>query len=211
MNQKEDFFTDYKKINRLLGKSNSPCNSLTNSTLEISIDWYIKMDEDMVNLISKIKKIMQQTYNIINFDNIIDSQSEDSIDDLIQLNYKYLIDYLNKIKSKLTGNLDPVYIKLIRAIDEGHDDNWNALLDSLDRTNDMLSKHNDIWQNRIDTAKVRKIVLKNSNETPQAKNLKEENEILKEQVKLLKKEKEELLVVNVSLAERIRFLNQKIK
>lgn len=63
----------------------------------------------------------------------------------------------------------------------------------------------------IDTAKVRKIVLKNSNETPQAKNLKEENEILKEQVKLLKKEKEELLAVNVSLAERIRFLNQKIK
>lgn len=63
----------------------------------------------------------------------------------------------------------------------------------------------------IDTAKVRKIILKNSNETPQAKNLKEENEILKAQVKLLKQEKEELLVVNVSLAERIRFLNQKIK
>lgn len=63
----------------------------------------------------------------------------------------------------------------------------------------------------IDTAKVRKIVLKNSNETPQAKNLKEESEILKEQVKLLKKEQKELLVINVSLAERIRFLNQKIK
>jgi cell division protein FtsB len=44
--------------------------------------------------------------------------------------------------------------------------------------------------------------MKNSNETPQAKNLKEENEILKAQVKLLKQEKEELLVVNVSLAEK---------
>jgi hypothetical protein len=61
----------------------------------------------------------------------------------------------------------------------------------------------------IDTAKVRKIVLSNSNETPQSKSLKEENEILKQQIKLLKQEKEELLVVNVSLAERIRFLNQK--
>lgn len=61
----------------------------------------------------------------------------------------------------------------------------------------------------IDIAKIRKIVLNNSNETPKSKNLKEENEIFKEQIKLLKKEKEELLVVNVSLAERIRFLNQK--
>lgn len=63
----------------------------------------------------------------------------------------------------------------------------------------------------IELFKTRKISLKNSVETPQAKNLKEENEILKEQVKLLKREKEELLVANISLAERIRFLNNKIK
>lgn len=63
----------------------------------------------------------------------------------------------------------------------------------------------------IEIAKVKKIVLNNSKETPQAKNLKEENEILKQQIKLLKKEKEDLLVANVGLAERIRFLNQKIK
>lgn len=63
----------------------------------------------------------------------------------------------------------------------------------------------------IDNAKVRKFVLKNSNETPQAKNLKEENEILKEKIRLLKKEKEELVNANISLAERVRFLNQKFK
>lgn len=63
----------------------------------------------------------------------------------------------------------------------------------------------------IQLAKARKIVLNNSKETPQAKNLKEENEILKEQVRLLKKDNEDLLVANVSLAERVRFLNQKIK
>lgn len=78
-----------------------------------------------------------------------------------------------------------------------------------------LSRHYPNTFNKIkeeiDTAKIKKIILKNSNETPQAKNLKEENEILKEQIRLLKKEKEELLVVNISLAERIRFLNQKIK
>lgn len=63
----------------------------------------------------------------------------------------------------------------------------------------------------IEIAKVKKVLLNNSNETPQARNLKEENEILKAQVKLLKQEKEELLVANISLAERIRFLNQKFK
>lgn len=78
-----------------------------------------------------------------------------------------------------------------------------------------LSRHYPNTFNKIkeeiEIAKVKKFVLKNSTETPQARNLKEENEILKEQIKLLKKEKEELLVVNVSLAERIRFLNQKNK
>mgnify|MGYP003480293873 FL=1 len=78
-----------------------------------------------------------------------------------------------------------------------------------------LSRHYPNTFNKIkeeiDTAKIKKIILKVLNETPQAKNLKEENEILKEQIRLLKKEKEELLVVNISLAERIRFLNQKIK
>lgn len=63
----------------------------------------------------------------------------------------------------------------------------------------------------IELNKAKKIILNNSKESPQSKNLKEENEIFKEQIKLLKKEKEELLVVNVSLAERIRFLNQIIK
>lgn len=63
----------------------------------------------------------------------------------------------------------------------------------------------------IEINKVKKFILKNSGDSPQAKNLKEENEILKEQVKMLKKEKEELLSANVSLAERIRFLNQKFK
>lgn len=65
----------------------------------------------------------------------------------------------------------------------------------------------------IDTNKVRKFLLKNSHETTQAKNFKEENEVLKAQVKLLKqeKEKEKLLVVNVILTEIIKFLNQKIK
>lgn len=66
-------------------------------------------------------------------------------------------------------------------------------------------------KNEIELNKAKKIVLSNSKESPQSKNLKEENEILKEQVRLLKKEKEELLVANISLAERIRFLNQKIK
>lgn len=63
----------------------------------------------------------------------------------------------------------------------------------------------------IELNKVKKIVLSNSKETPQAKNLKEENEILKEQVRLLKEEKEELVKANISLAERIVFLNQKFK
>jgi len=63
----------------------------------------------------------------------------------------------------------------------------------------------------IQLAKAKKIVLNNAKETPQAKNLKEENEILKEQVRLLKKENEDLLIANVSLSERIRFLNQKFK
>lgn len=63
----------------------------------------------------------------------------------------------------------------------------------------------------IDTAKVRKIVLSHSKENPQAKNLKEENEILKEKIRLLKQEKEELVNANISLAERVRFLNQKFK
>lgn len=63
----------------------------------------------------------------------------------------------------------------------------------------------------IELSKSKKIFLSSSKDNPQAKNLKEENEILKEQVKLLKKENDELLVVNVSLAERVRFLNQKIK
>jgi predicted alpha/beta superfamily hydrolase len=66
-------------------------------------------------------------------------------------------------------------------------------------------------KNEIELNKAKKIVLNNSKESPQAKNLKEENEILKEQIRLLKKEKEELLVANISLAERVRFLNQKIK
>lgn len=151
--QKKDFFSDFKNINRLLGKSNSPCNPITNSTLEKSIDWYIKMDTDMIELISKINKIIDQTYKIINFDNITDT--EDSIDDLIQKNYKYisyLTEYLKKIHNKFTNNLDSVYKKLIRAIDEGNEDNWNALLDSLNKSNDMLSKHSDIWEERIDLA-----------------------------------------------------------
>ena len=78
-----------------------------------------------------------------------------------------------------------------------------------------LSRHYpevfDKIKKEIELSKTRKISLKNSDETPKAKNLKEENEILKEQVKLLKKEKEELLVANISLAERVRFLNNKIK
>lgn len=56
----------------------------------------------------------------------------------------------------------------------------------------------------IDTAKVRKIVLSNSKENPQVKNLKDENEVLEENIRLLKQEKEEL-------AERVSFLNQNIK
>ena len=63
----------------------------------------------------------------------------------------------------------------------------------------------------IEIAKVKKVILNSSNQIPQAKNLKEANEILKEQITLLKKEKEELLSANVSLAERIRFLNTKFK
>ena len=64
---------------------------------------------------------------------------------------------------------------------------------------------------QIELNKTKKIVLSNSKETPQAKNLKEENEILKEQIRLLKEENDELIKANISLAERIRFLNQKIK
>jgi hypothetical protein len=63
----------------------------------------------------------------------------------------------------------------------------------------------------IELNKARKFVLTNSNDSPKAKNLKEENEILEEQIKMLKKEKEELMIANVSLTERIRFLNQKFK
>lgn len=78
-----------------------------------------------------------------------------------------------------------------------------------------LSRHYpDTFQKikeEIELNKAKKIVLNNSKENPQAKNLKEENNILKEKIRLLKKEKEELLVVNISLAERVRFLNQKFK
>lgn len=66
-------------------------------------------------------------------------------------------------------------------------------------------------KHEIELAKNKKFFIKNSNDVPQGKNLKEENEILKEQVKLLKKEKQDLLVANIGLAERIRFLNKKIK
>lgn len=59
--------------------------------------------------------------------------------------------------------------------------------------------------------KAKKMILNNSVETSQSKSIKEENEILKEKIKKLKQENEELLVTNVSLAERICFLNQKIK
>ncbi len=60
----------------------------------------------------------------------------------------------------------------------------------------------------IELAKVKKIVSSNK-EIPFSNNLKEENEMLKELVKILKKEKEEILIANVALAERIKFLNQK--
>ncbi len=66
-------------------------------------------------------------------------------------------------------------------------------------------------KDEINLNKAKKIVLTNSKETPQAKNVKEENQILKEKIKLLKKENEELLVANIALAERIRFLNNKVK
>ncbi len=66
-------------------------------------------------------------------------------------------------------------------------------------------------KDEINLNKAKKIGLTNSKETPQAKNVKEENQILKEKIKLLKKENEELLVANIALAERIRFLNNKVK
>lgn len=66
-------------------------------------------------------------------------------------------------------------------------------------------------KSEIELIKARKFLSQNSNEMPESKNLKEENELLKEKIKLLKQEKENLLSSNISLAERIRFLNQKIK
>ena len=78
-----------------------------------------------------------------------------------------------------------------------------------------LSRHYPETFNKIkeeiERAKLRKFSLKNSKETEPGKNLKEENEILKEQIKILKKEKDDLLLANITLAERVRFLNQKIK
>lgn len=63
----------------------------------------------------------------------------------------------------------------------------------------------------IELNKAKKIVLSSSKESNQSRTLKEENIFLKEQIKSLKEEKDVLISANVSLAERVRFLNQRIK
>ena len=61
----------------------------------------------------------------------------------------------------------------------------------------------------IEKQKTRKVA--STEEIISNHNLKEENRLLKEQIKMLKKEKEELISANVSLAERVIFLNKRIK
>ena len=78
----------------------------------------------------------------------------------------------------------------------------------------MCRHYPNVYQkikDEINLNKAKKIGLTNSKEKKKKKNVKEENQILKEKIKLLKKENEELLVANIALAERIRFLNNKVK
>jgi len=56
-----------------------------------------------------------------------------------------------------------------------------------------------------------KNIFDNDSEDLVNEDLKNENRILKEQIKLLQKEKDELIVTNISLAERVVFLNNNIK
>lgn len=64
-------------------------------------------------------------------------------------------------------------------------------------------------KNEIELLKSKKISLNHKIEEP--KSMRDENIMLKEQIKLLKTENQELLSANVGLSERILFLNRRFK
>lgn len=116
---------------------------------------------------------------------------------------KKLLEALERIKN---GN--PIHINKEKKL------SYSSVEDEALVGRSLCRHYPNVFQkikDEINLNKAKKIVLTNSKETPQAKNIKEENQILKEQIKLLKKENEEFLVANIALAERIRFLNNRLK
>lgn len=112
-----------------------------------------------------------------------------------------LLEALERIKSS-----NPIHISKTKKL------SFSAVEDEALVSRSLSRHYPNVFEKikkEIELVKANKIVSLNSENPGSAISLKDENKFLKEQIKQLKKEKNDLITANVALADRIRFLNNR--